>query len=224
VNWNGSPRTTTFVSTSQLTASIAAADLATVGVMDVTIFNPAPGGGTSPAFKFAVDTPAGTSGAVTASSGTTTLNVLHGQITSMQVTLTGNNQNAQVTATCYNLPLGASCSLSGTTVTITTSASTPTGSYQVIVVFTVSQQITASAAGQQNILFAAGLGTLGLPVGLLWTRRNRRKAGGRLLMVLSGMMLLAALVGCGGRSQQFTTTTPHQVTSQSSLAVTLNVN
>jgi hypothetical protein len=68
--------------------------------------------------------------------------------------------------------------LSGTTVTITTTASTPVGSYQVIVMFTANQQITASASSQERILFATGIGLLGLPVGLVWVGRNRKKWGG----------------------------------------------
>ncbi len=47
VRWNGMARTTTFVSTAQLTAAILAADVSAVGTATVTVFNPAPGGGTS---------------------------------------------------------------------------------------------------------------------------------------------------------------------------------
>src|SRR5215510_4784992 len=54
VQWNGSPRTTTFVSTTQLTASIPASDLTTAGSVPVTVVNPAPGGGTSGALTFTV--------------------------------------------------------------------------------------------------------------------------------------------------------------------------
>jgi len=142
----------------------------------------------------------------------------------MQVTFTGANPGAQITAACFNLPAGASCSLSGNTVTITTSASAPTGSYQVIVVFTASQQVTASLSGQQPMLFAAAVGFLGLPVGLVWARRNRKKMGQRVVLIFTGIVLLAAVAGCGGRPKSITTTTTQQVSSQSSLAVTLNVN
>ena len=55
VNWNGSPRATTFVSGTQLTAAITAADIATVGTSNVTVFNPAPAGGTSNVFQFTVN-------------------------------------------------------------------------------------------------------------------------------------------------------------------------
>src|SRR5207244_1766870 len=47
VRWNGAARATTYVSATQLTAAIAAGDIATAGTASVTIFNPAPGGGAS---------------------------------------------------------------------------------------------------------------------------------------------------------------------------------
>jgi 6-phosphogluconolactonase (cycloisomerase 2 family) len=55
VQWNGSARPTTFISSNQLTASISAADVATPGVVHVTVSTPAPGGGTSPALRFGID-------------------------------------------------------------------------------------------------------------------------------------------------------------------------
>ena len=45
VNWNGAARTTTHVSAQQLTAAIAAADVATAGTVAVTVTNP---GSTTP--------------------------------------------------------------------------------------------------------------------------------------------------------------------------------
>ncbi len=47
VNVNGSARTTTYVNSSQLTASIPASDVVSVGTPSITVFNPTPGGGTS---------------------------------------------------------------------------------------------------------------------------------------------------------------------------------
>ncbi|MFZ1930423.1 MAG: hypothetical protein WAU50_14895, partial [Candidatus Sulfotelmatobacter sp.] len=44
VNWNASPRATTFVSSSQLTAKILASDIATASTAAVTVVNPNPGG------------------------------------------------------------------------------------------------------------------------------------------------------------------------------------
>src|SRR4029077_15216444 len=45
VQWKGSARTTTFVSATQLTAAITAADIATNGTASVVVFNPLPPAG-----------------------------------------------------------------------------------------------------------------------------------------------------------------------------------
>ena len=63
VNWNGSPRATTFVSASKLKAAIPAADIAANGTATVTVVNPAPGGGTSNVAFFSVAANIGHSGA-----------------------------------------------------------------------------------------------------------------------------------------------------------------
>jgi hypothetical protein len=47
VNWNGSPRATTFVSVTQLTATILASDIAKPSTAFITVTNPTPGGGLS---------------------------------------------------------------------------------------------------------------------------------------------------------------------------------
>src|SRR5439155_1985396 len=62
VNWNGAARATTFVSPTQLTATILAADIAAVGMASVTVVNPAPGGGTSAAATFTVTAGGGDGG------------------------------------------------------------------------------------------------------------------------------------------------------------------
>ncbi len=55
VRWNGSDRATAFVSSSQLAASIPATDIAAAGTSTVTVFNPAPGGGTSGGQAFTIN-------------------------------------------------------------------------------------------------------------------------------------------------------------------------
>ena len=47
VNWNGTPLATTFVSGSQLTATVPASDIAKASTASVTVVSPRPGGGTS---------------------------------------------------------------------------------------------------------------------------------------------------------------------------------
>jgi len=57
VQWNGTARTTTFVSTTSLQAAVTAADTATGGMAMVTVSTPAPGGGVSGALSFTIDNP-----------------------------------------------------------------------------------------------------------------------------------------------------------------------
>ena len=57
VHWNGTARTTTFVSHSQLKASIMAADIAKPGTASVTVVSPRPGVGTSNVAPFEVTWP-----------------------------------------------------------------------------------------------------------------------------------------------------------------------
>jgi hypothetical protein len=57
VHWNGSPRTTSFISASQLTATIPASDIAAPGTASISVHNPAPGGGTSNVAFFGVSAP-----------------------------------------------------------------------------------------------------------------------------------------------------------------------
>ncbi len=54
IAWNGVPLDTTYLSATELTASIPAADIATAGTAKVTVISPAPGGGTSAAQTFTV--------------------------------------------------------------------------------------------------------------------------------------------------------------------------
>lgn len=59
VRWNGSPRQTTLVNATQLTAQITAADIASTGTAQITVFNSTPGGGTSNPVNFSITSQAG---------------------------------------------------------------------------------------------------------------------------------------------------------------------
>lgn len=54
VQWGGSARTTTFVSSTQLLAGILATDIGSAGTVPVVVFNPSPGGGTSNTQTFTI--------------------------------------------------------------------------------------------------------------------------------------------------------------------------
>lgn len=62
VRWNTFPRTTTYVSSTQLTASIPNTDVAAAGTAAVTVFNPTPGGGISNTATLMVAAPSSSDG------------------------------------------------------------------------------------------------------------------------------------------------------------------
>ncbi len=70
VRWNNTDRQTTFVNNTTLMAAIPASDLATAGSASVTVFNPAPGGGTSAALAFTITGGAGQTEVLSADDGT----------------------------------------------------------------------------------------------------------------------------------------------------------
>ena len=57
VQWDGTGLPTTFVSATQLTATVSATDIATPGRVAVNVRNPTPGGGTSGSFDFVIGNP-----------------------------------------------------------------------------------------------------------------------------------------------------------------------
>jgi hypothetical protein len=196
VLWNGSALTTTFVSATQLTATILAADLATVGTADVTVSNPAPGGGVSASLTFSIDSGPQAQGAFTVTPSSSSLSVTHGQTVTTPLTFSSLPGNAVVSPICYNLPAGGYCSFSAGILTIGTGANTPAGAYQVLVVCTTSgYESVAGMRAHTTVLCCL----LGFPVGLLVLYRGRKlRSYG--LSVLS-ILLLAVLIGCGGSTQ-----------------------
>jgi trimeric autotransporter adhesin len=55
VQWNGSARTTTYTSSTQLQVQITAADIASSGTATLSVTNPTPGGGTSGSAEFTIN-------------------------------------------------------------------------------------------------------------------------------------------------------------------------
>ncbi len=68
--WNGVALTTTYISNTQLTAIVPAATVLNTGSANITVFNPAPGGGTSSIQLFSINYPAPVLTAISPSSVT----------------------------------------------------------------------------------------------------------------------------------------------------------
>jgi hypothetical protein len=227
VLWSGSTLTTTWVSMSQLTASVPAADLTSASIVPVTVANPASlGGQVSSPFDFVINTAAGTAGAFTVNSTTTTLNVQYGQstTTAVPVTFSGTASGAVITFSgCYNQPAGVSCSYGNGVITITTSTSTPTGTYDdIVAVFTATQQTAALTRGQHFYL-ATWFGLTAVPLGFLWMGSRCKKVLLRCLILLFVLSVILLLGGCGGGGTSSNSGAPTITTTQSSLTLTLSV-
>ncbi len=136
VRWNNNNRTTGFNSSTQLTASITAADIASQGTASVTVFTPAPGGGTSNAATFTINpsnpVPATTSlspNTVAAGSGAFTLTVNGSNFVSGSTVRWngGNRTTTFVSATQLTAAITAADVASASTVTVTVFSPAPGG-------------------------------------------------------------------------------------------------
>jgi len=203
VYWGTSALTTQFVSSTQLTATVAAAEIATPGATALNVQTPAPGGGTSDVLQFEVDSSSGSATAPTVPS--TVVTVTAGTTATYSISFPASVTNA--TATCLNLPAGAICSYSFATgvLTISTSSTTPSGTYQVTVVFAETVASTSSALILLPFLL--------LP--LFFLRKNLTSRGTWPAVWLSLILLAATAfsVGCGGSSSSVKTTTTQSVMS-----------
>lgn len=96
VRWNGSNRTTTYVSSTSITAAITASDVASAGSATVTVFNPTPGGGTSGARTFTISSSGGGGGTPTINE-LTPISTIVGSSSAL-VTVTGSGFTASSVA------------------------------------------------------------------------------------------------------------------------------
>jgi hypothetical protein len=210
--WGSTALVTQYISATQLSVQVTAAEIATAGIIPITVQTPTPGGGTSNVFQFEVDT--GASGSAGAPSFTTsTATVTPGSTTSYPVTLPSSA--ADVSVSCLNLPAGATCaySVASGAVTITTSATMPAGTYQITIIFTETLPGAAAA-----LLF--------LPILLLPLFFARGKLGARRGAFMAFVVLSLALTtasGCGGSSPDTGQTQPQTHVATSSGVVTLTV-
>ena len=211
--WGTSALSTQFVSSTQVTAQVTAADIAVAETTAITVQNPSPGGGASNSLEFEVDS-AG-SGSTPPAFTTLAATVTAGSTASYPVT--APSTVTSVSVTCLNLPTGATCSYSATTnaVSIATSSTTPKGTYQIIVVFS------------ETVAGAATAGIL-LPVLLLPLMFLKRKlvARGVWIGACLGLILVAAAAagaGCGGGSSSSNSNSnpTHEVTSSGAVSLTI---
>jgi hypothetical protein len=187
--WGTTALSTQLVSGTQLTAQIPAADIANAGTASITVQTTA-SGATSNLMVFEIDS--ASSGSTPPFFTLTSVTVTAGTTASFPVTLPSSATD--VSASCLNLPAGAACSYTAASgaVSITTSSSTPKGTYQVTVVFTETLP-GAAAAGILAPFFL---------IPFVYYRKRFRR--GWLIASLAIVMVVAALyaAGCGGGGDQ----------------------
>lgn len=110
VLWNGAPLPTTFVSATQLSASVSSSLLATPGSALITVSTPGPGGGVTSALSLSIRAPFVTS----VNPGT--IPVMTGASPPVVLTLQGTDFAPSAQVFAYNIPLNV---LSGTSTVIT---------------------------------------------------------------------------------------------------------
>jgi YVTN family beta-propeller protein len=193
--WNGSALTTTYGSATTLTATIPTGDLATPGVSSVTLFNPAPGGGTSNGRMFTVVD-------YTVSSATGPQTVEAGASANFVISTApvGGAFAGAVTFSATELPTGALASFSppsvvpgaSTTMTVTTTARTAS---VVLRQFGAHWLVFPISASQSLISLALATLLVGMRL------RGSRRIWGRRFFPLAALILLiltaSYLVGCG---------------------------
>lgn len=210
INWGSTALATTYGSATQLTAQVTAAEIAAPGIAAITVQTPAPSGGASNPMTFEVDSAlSGSSSGPTFTTVAATVSA--GATASYPVTLPSTATS--ISATCLNLPVGATCSYSSSTgaVTIATSSNTPAGAYQITVVFTETVPVTAGYL----------LPLLLLPLVLL--RKKLMSHGGWATLCLSAALLASTVVtlGCGGSSSSSSSPQTQQVKHSGTVTLTV---
>lgn len=205
VYWGASALSTQYVSSTQLTATVPSANVASAGIASINVQTP--GAATSNTLQFAIDS----SGSNTPPSfSTPAATVTAGSTATYSVTLPSGATNVSVN--CLNLPAGSACSYSSGTLSITTSSSTPKGTFVITAVFT------------ETLPGAAAL----ILIPLLLAPLSREKGRRRYSILFLGSLLVAGLLvlGCGGGgsgSGGGSNPTPqtHQISSSGTVTLTV---
>lgn len=177
VRWNGSNRTTTVVSTTQLTATITAADLASARTMPVTVFTPTPGGGTSNTINFVVAAaPAAPTlsslspTSANAGSSDLTLTVNGSQfVSSSLVRWNGSNRATTfVSASQLRATITAADLVTPSAVPVSVFTPAPGGGTSAVKTFTVTTAPAAPAAPGSLTITPGSGDTTGVPFTITW--------------------------------------------------------
>ena len=170
VTWNGTPRLTTMVSSSQLTATVYASDISAAGTAQIAVSSPGPGGGTSQSLPFTISTsipavgltpasvtfPAQTVGTTSVAQPVLLTNTGTGTLTGIAIALVGANAGsfAESNSCGAALAAGVSCTIS---VTFSPTAVGAASASLAITDNAGSQSVTLSGSGAAPLLPSASV-------------------------------------------------------------------
>ncbi len=168
VNWNGMPLTTTFVSGTEVKATLPMADQAIASASQITVANPAPAGGSSPQVAFDVNNPVPTITGLTPTTATagaaaTTLTITGTNFVTTSVILWNGTAltSTFVSATEMQASLPSTDLATGVTSQITAANPAPGGGTSASLAFTVNNPVPAiKAISPASITAGAGATTL----------------------------------------------------------------
>jgi hypothetical protein len=194
VNFDGLPEPTTFVSATQLSAVVRAADNATGGAIAVTVTSPQPGGGTTTAGSFTAD-------GFTVASSTSAATVTAGESAGIPLTIAPSDANgfsSAVTLAIAGLPTGA-------TATFSQNPTTPgNGAAAVTLTIATTARSGALAASDSDAWRtprpAIMSGSLLVAISLLTLVRGRRERAAPVMRDIVSLTLLSLACGCGSAS------------------------
>lgn len=163
VQVNGSGRATTFVSNTQLTATISASDVASPATLSISVNNGAPGGGTSSALTLTVNTPVPSLSSIspnsaTAGSSALTLTVTGSNFVSGSVVkVNGSNRTTTfVSNTQLRAAIPASDLATGALLSVTVFTPAPGGGISASVTFTVNNPVPSISSISPPLVIALG--------------------------------------------------------------------
>jgi hypothetical protein len=199
VRWNGSARSTTYVSATELQAALTTNDLVTGGEFVISAANPAPGGGNSGGLTFTVS-----DYDLTASPQGLTVSAGQSATTTVQIAPDHGSFDGPVTFSCTGTPRGCTASFSPQSVTPGAAAAT---SALTLKTTARTGALTALAAGTSGLLppafglvvFLAVLGSARF--GRAAARLMRSK---RWLTAVALVLIMIWIAGCsagGGGSE-----------------------
>jgi hypothetical protein len=191
VRWNATNLATTFVSATELRASVSAADIATGGQYQVSVVNPVPGGGISNAIAFPVSTLT-----LAASPGTVTVDAGGSAVYAVELTPQLGSFDASVSFSCTGLPRGCTASFSPASVTPGAAVATTALTVKTTAAQSSAAGATARPAGSRPLFPAAPVILAALLLLSAIRRSVSARPNRRRLAAVVMVCLVVLLAGC----------------------------